>query len=129
MASKVDERCLYADTHEWVRVEGERAYVGISDHAQQELSDVVYVELPEIGSEVEKGDELAIVESVKAASEVYAPISGTVVEVNEALPDAPEAVNESPYDEGWFVCLEIADQAELEKLMSAEEYASSQEKA
>ena len=129
MASKVDERCLYADTHEWVRVKGERAYVGISDHAQQELSDVVYVELPQVGSEVEKGDELAIVESVKAASEVYAPISGTVVEVNEALPDAPEAVNESPYDEGWFVCLEIADQAELEKLMSAEEYANFQEKA
>lgn len=114
----------YTKDHEWVRVEGDTATVGITDYAQEQLGDVVYVELPDIGKSVGAGDEAAVVESVKAASEVYAPISGEVVEVNEALADAPNGVNEDAAGAGWFVKLKLADVSELEKLMSEDEYKS-----
>ncbi len=112
----------YTKDHEWVRVEGDTATVGITDYAQEQLGDVVYVELPDIGKSVAVGDEAAVVESVKAASEVYAPISGEVVEVNEALADAPNGVNEDAAGAGWFVKLKLSDASELENLMSEDEY-------
>ena len=112
----------YTKDHEWVRVEGDTATVGITDYAQEQLGDVVYVELPDIGKSVAVGDEAAVVESVKAASEVYAPVSGEVVEVNEALADAPNGVNEDAAGAGWFVKLKLSDTSELEKLMSEDEY-------
>jgi glycine cleavage system H protein len=109
----------YAKTHEWVRVEDGIATVGITDHAQEELGDVVYVELPEAGATVEAGDAFGNVESVKAVSDLYAPVSGEVVEVNETLGDAPEKVNEDPYGDGWLLKLRVADEGEL---LSAREY-------
>jgi len=114
----------YTKDHEWVRVEGDTATVGITDYAQEQLGDVVYVELPDVGKSVGVGDEAAVVESVKAASEVYAPVSGEVVEVNEALADAPNGVNDDAAGAGWFVKLKLSDTSELEKLMSEDEYKS-----
>jgi len=107
----------YARSHEWVKAEGQEATIGISDYAQDELTDVVYVELPEVGDEVEQGESFAIVESVKAASDVLAPVSGTVVGVNEDLEDTPELINESPYDEGWFIRVEMASKDAVEALV------------
>ncbi len=107
----------YARSHEWVKAEGQEATIGISDYAQDELTDVVYVELPEVGDEVEQGESFAIVESVKAASDVLAPVSGTVVAVNEDLEDTPELINESPYDEGWFIRVEMASKDAVEALV------------
>ena len=112
----------YTKEHEWVRVEGDVAVVGISDHAQEQLGDVVYVELPEVGRVVKQSDEAAIVESVKAASEVYAPVGGEVVEVNEALADDPSAVNADPTGAGWFLKLRIGDAGELDGLMDEAAY-------
>ena len=112
----------FTDQHEWVRVEGDVATIGITDYAQEQLGDVVYVELPEVGREVEQGDEAAVVESVKAASEVYAPVSGKVVEVNGDLEGAPGGINEDAMGRGWFVKLKISDKAELSKLMDEEAY-------
>ncbi|OYW54080.1 MAG: glycine cleavage system protein H [Rhizobiales bacterium 17-65-6] len=112
----------YSKDHEYVRVEGDVAVVGISDYAQSQLGDVVFVELPAIGSAVEIGKEAAVVESVKAASEVYAPISGEVVEVNDALEANPATVNEDAEGNGWFVKLRITDPAQLDGLMSADAY-------
>jgi len=97
----------YAKSHEWVRIESDRATVGITDHAQEELNDVVYVELPDIGREVMAGDPIAVVESVKAASDIYSPVGGKVVEVNEALNDDPSLVNSDPYGEGWIYKLSV----------------------
>jgi len=114
----------YTKDHEYIRVDGETGIVGISNHAQDQLGEVVFVELPEIGKQVTKGDELAVVESVKAASEVYAPVSGEVTEVNAALPDSPEKVNADPEGEAWFVKVKIADKTELDNLMSADDYKS-----
>jgi len=114
----------FTKDHEWVRVEGDTATVGITDYAQEQLGDVVYVELPDVGKSVGVGDEAAVVESVKAASEVYAPVSGEVVEINEALADAPNGVNEDAAGAGWFVKLKLSDASELEKLMSEDEYKS-----
>jgi glycine cleavage system H protein len=108
--------------HEWVRLEGDLAVVGITDYAQSQLGDVVYVELPEIGRRVERGKEAAVVESVKAASEVYAPVSGEVAEANERLTADPATVNADPLGEGWFVKLRLADPKELDDLMDEEEY-------
>ena len=119
---KVDERCLYTDTHEWVRVEGDEATTGITDHAQEQLSDIVYVELPEVGDAFAKGDAFAVVESVKAASDCYMPIGGEIIEVNEELSEAPELVNEDPYEAGWFVRFRVSDASELEDLMDAAAY-------
>ena len=112
----------YTRDHEWVRVDGDLAVVGISDYAQSQLGDVVYVELPEIGRRVEQGKEAAVVESVKAASEVYAPVSGEVVEVNEALAADPARVNADPIGEGWFIKLRLDDPKQLDTLMDEEAY-------
>ncbi len=119
-AFKEDRR--YTPTHEWAQVEGKMAVVGISDYAQHSLSDVVYVELPEVGSVVEKGEAVAVVESVKAAEDVYAPLSGEVTEINEALPDNPEWVNEDPYGKGWFFKIKMSNPAEYEELLDVEAY-------
>lgn len=112
----------YTEDHEWIKVDGDIGTVGISPYAAKQLGDVVYVELPEIGREMSKGDEAAVVESVKAASEVYAPIGGEVTEVNETLEDAPETVNASADGEGWFLKMKIADASELEALMDEAAY-------
>ena len=116
----------FLDSHEWVKVDDNTVIVGISDHAQNELGEVVFVELPAIGDEFVSGDEAAVVESVKAASEVYTPISGEVIEVNEALEENPELVNTSPYDDGWFFKLRVSDEnlGSIDSLMTAEEYSS-----
>ena len=112
----------YTEDHEWVRVDGDTGTVGISDYAQKQLGDVVFVELPEVGAEFGKGDEAAVVESVKAASEVYSPVSGEVTEVNAGLETAPEQVNSSPAGEGWFLKLRMKDISELDSLMSEDSY-------
>jgi glycine cleavage system H protein len=112
----------YTKDHEWVRVEGALATMGISDHAQEQLGDVVFVELPAIGRQVARNDALAVVESVKAASDVYAPISGEVVEVNEALNDDPALVNSGAESTGWFCKLNVANRDELDQLMDADAY-------
>lgn len=112
----------YTKDHEYIRIEGDTGTVGISDYAQGQLGDVVFVELPAVGKSLAKGAEAAVVESVKAASEVYAPVSGEVVEVNSELEAAPGAVNEDPAGKGWFLKLKLKDAAELESLMSEAEY-------
>jgi glycine cleavage system H protein len=112
----------YTKDHEWIRLDGEVATVGISEHAQNALGDIVYVELPEIGKEVEKGGEAAVVESVKAASDVYAPVSGQVVAINDQLDGAPATINEDAEGKGWFFRLKLTDPAQLNELMSAEQY-------
>ena len=118
---KVLEDLKYAKGHEWVRVEGNKAYIGITDFAQDELGDIVYIELPEVGAHVEVDDIIGSIESVKAAADVYAPVSGEIVEVNEELETSPELVNEDPYD-AWIAVVEMADSGELDNLMDAEEY-------
>ena len=112
----------YTQEHEWVRVQGESALVGITDHAQDQLGDVVFVELPEAGAKLQAGNPFGTVESVKAVSDIYAPISGDVLEVNESLLDAPEKVNEDPRGEGWLVRMTVFDISEIRALMNAEEY-------
>lgn len=112
----------FTKDHEWARIEDGVATVGITDYAQEQLGDVVFVELPEVGKTVKQHDEAAVVESVKAASEVYAPLSGKVVEVNEALADAPETVNADPLGKGWFFKLEVSDASELDGLMDEAAY-------
>lgn len=112
----------YSQEHEWIRIDGDLAVVGITDYAQDQLGDVVYVELPEVGRRIEKAAEAAVVESVKAASEVYAPASGEVVAINEALHDDPSAVNSDPEGAGWFLKLRLDDPSELDQLMDAEAY-------
>jgi glycine cleavage system H protein len=116
----------FLDSHEWIKEDENTVIVGISDHAQSELGEVVFVELPAVGDEFVSGDEAAVVESVKAASEVYTPISGEVIEVNEALEENPELVNTSPYEEGWFFKLKVSDEnlGSIDSLMTAEEYSS-----
>ena len=121
--SQSPEALKFTKSHEWVHVEDDGSVtVGISDHAQEALGDVVFVELPEAGSQLSAGDEVAVVESVKAASDIYAPISGTVMAVNEALADAPETINGSPYEDGWFFRLRPSDSAELDDLMDDDAY-------
>jgi glycine cleavage system H protein len=115
----VPEELEYTKTHEWVRREGEEAIVGITDHAQEELGDVVFVELPEQGASFSAGDSFGVIESVKAVSDLYAPVGGEVVEVNESLNDTPEKVNEDPYGDGWMIRLRISGEGEL---LSADEY-------
>ncbi|TMJ11255.1 MAG: glycine cleavage system protein GcvH [Alphaproteobacteria bacterium] len=115
---------LYTEEHEWIRVEGDEAVVGITDFAQGQLGDIVFVELPEAGRQVTKGGDAAVVESVKAASDVYAPVTGEVVEANQALVDDPSLVNTDPEGEGWFFRLRLADASELDGLMDAAAYKS-----
>ncbi len=112
----------YTEDHEWVRVDGDVAVIGISDYAQGQLGDVVFVELPETGKQMAKGDEAAVIESVKAASEVYAPVSGEVVEVNEPLNDTPNLVNEAPTGNGWFLKIRLGDPSEIDGLMDEAAY-------
>ncbi len=112
----------YSEEHEWVKVEGENVRIGITHFAQSELGDIVFVELPEVGDELTKNEPFGSVESVKTVSELYAPISGKVVEVNEDLSDNPEYVNESPYEKAWMVIVEPSDIADAEQLMTAEQY-------
>jgi len=113
----------YSKEHEWVLVEGNTATIGITEYAQEELGDIVYVELPEIGEKVVKDDPFGAVESVKAVSDVYAPVGGTVLEINDVLPDNPETINDDPYGDGWMIRVELADKDDLKDLMDAEEYA------
>ena len=117
------EGLKYSKEHEWVLVEGNNATIGITEYAQEELGDVVYVELPEVGEKVVKDDPFGAVESVKAVSDVYAPVSGTVIEVNDVLPENPETINDDPYGDGWMIRVELADKDDLKDLMDAEEYA------
>lgn len=129
MAVKVDPRCRYTKTHEWIREEGEYAYVGITDYAQQQLSDIVYVEMPEVGDTFSKGEVFGVVESVKAASDCYLPVAGEIVEINEELEDSPDLVNKDPYGDGWFVKVAIEDPEELNSLMDPDEYLKYAERA
>ncbi|MDZ5472158.1 glycine cleavage system protein GcvH [Bacillus sp. 31A1R] len=112
----------YSEEHEWVKVEGEKVRIGITDFAQSELGDIVFVELPEVGDEVTVNEPFGSVESVKTVSELYAPISGKVVEVNEDLNDSPEFVNESPYEKAWMIVVELSNPSEVEELMTSEQY-------
>ncbi|MCJ7840303.1 glycine cleavage system protein GcvH [Lederbergia sp. NSJ-179] len=113
---------LYSEEHEWVKEEGDKVRIGITEFAQAELGDIVFVELPEVGDEVTADEPFGSVESVKTVSELYAPLSGKVVEVNEELEDSPEFVNESPYEKAWMIVIEPSDESEKDNLMSAEEY-------
>ena len=112
----------YAKTHEWIRVEGNLGYVGISDHAQKEVTDVVYVEVPKTGKSVKAGDEATTLESVKAAFSIYAPVSGTLTKANAALEADPGLINKSPYEQGWIFAIELSNPKELEALMTEEQY-------
>ncbi len=113
----------FLSSHEWAKEEESSIVViGISDYAQEQLGDIVFVELPELDSEVNQGDEIAVVESVKAASEIYSPVSGRIIDINSSLEDSPEIINSSPFEEGWFFKLEATDKSELENLLSPEEY-------
>ena len=112
----------YSKDHEWLKVEGDKATVGITDFAQKQLGDVVYVELPQPGAQLEFHQSLGVIESVKAVSDIYSPISGEVVESNEKLNDSPELVNDDPHGQGWIIKIKIKDEGELDKLMSATEY-------
>ena len=123
--SNVPSDLKYVTSHEWIRVEDDGSVtVGITDHAQELLGDVVYVELPDVDSEVALDDEIAVVESVKAASDIFAPLSGTIIAVNETLEDAPETVNSSCYDDGWMFKMKPTENSELDNLLDAEAYSS-----
>lgn len=113
----------YTKDHEWALVKGNKAWIGITDYAQKELGDVVYVDLPQVGESYESGETIANIESVKSVAPVYAPLSGTVIEVNEALGEEPHLINESPYEDGWIAVIELSDPMEVEDLMPAEDYA------
>lgn len=112
----------YTNDHEWIKMEGDTAVIGITDFAQKQLGDVVYVELPEIGAQLESHQSLGVVESVKAVSDIYAPIAGEVIEVNEALNDTPETLNEDPHGDGWIIKMKAKDAAQVEKLMTVSDY-------
>ena len=118
----IPEDLRYTREHEWARRKGKNVAVGITEYAQDQLGDVVYLELPEVGDEVKKGESFGVVESTKAVSELFAPVSGKVVEVNDPLADAPETINEDPYEEGWMVVIEPSDPAEVESLMDSKAY-------
>ncbi|GMB09052.1 glycine cleavage system H protein [Thermolongibacillus altinsuensis] len=118
----IPKELRYSEEHEWVRVEGDKVRIGITDFAQSELGDIVFVELPEVGAEITANEPFGSVESVKTVSELYAPVSGKVVEVNEALNDNPEFVNESPYEKAWMIVVEPSDLSEVDNLLTAEQY-------
>lgn len=120
----IPENLKYAESHEWISVEGDIGTVGITDHAQQELTDIVYVELPEVGREAGAGDPVAVVESVKAASDIYSPVSGEIVEVNEALQDDPALINTSAFTDGWLFKIRLTNPADLDALKSSADYAA-----
>ncbi len=121
--SKILENLKYSDTHEWISQESSSIVrIGITDYAQEQLGDVVFVELPSIGTMLEKGDQAGVIESVKAASDIYAPLSGRVVAVNEQLSDQPEWINQAPYDQGWLFTLQLNNSEEIEDLLNSEDY-------
>ena len=120
---KLPEELYYTKEHEWLRIDGDEAEIGITGHAQEALGEITFVELPAIGKEVEQGGELAVVESAKAASDIYSPVGGTVSEINVALETTPETINQSPYEEGWICRLTDVDALQVEHLLSADEYA------
>ncbi len=122
---EIAKELKYAKTHEWIRAKGEMGTVGITDYAQEQLTDVVFVELPQIGRVISKGEAAAVLESVKSVSDIYAPASGEVVEVNKELENKPGLINEEPYGKGWIFKLRIKDSKELDSLLSAEEYEKS----
>src|SRR6185503_13492188 len=122
MSSKVPAELKYAKSHEWLRIEGDTAVVGITDHAQQELTDIVFVELPAVGRKVKAGESCAVVESVKTASDIYSPISGEIIEINQPVVDNPGLANTDPYGEGWFFKLKTIAPAEASALMGAADY-------
>ena len=122
MVSEVRDNLKYTDTHEWIKIQGKTAIVGITDHAQSQLTDIVFVELPEIGKQIKKDDELCVVESVKSVSEIYAPLSGKIVNINKNLEETPETINESPYDKGWLVEIKIEDESQIKELLDANSY-------
>lgn len=117
-----DATVKYTESHEWVRIEGDQVTIGVTDHAQSELGNIVFAELPEVGATLNSGDEAAVLESTKAAADVYAPIGGEVSAVNEALDSSPETVNESPETQGWLFKMKISDPEELSKLLTEEQY-------
>ncbi|MCP5208716.1 MAG: glycine cleavage system protein GcvH [Hahellaceae bacterium] len=122
--SQIPSELKYLSSHEWVRIEEDgTATIGITDHAQDLLGDVVFVDLPDVGAEINAGDEAGVVESVKAASDIFSPLSGEVIAINEALEESPELVNADPYNDGWFFRIKISDTSELEALLSADDYA------
>lgn len=121
--SNIPTELKYTKEDEWIRVDGDSATIGITDYAQDALSDIVYLELPDVGDDVSAEDIFGVVESVKAAADLYAPLSGTITEVNEDLLDTPETVNEDPYDEAWLIKMTISDPSELDGLMDSEAYA------
>ncbi|HZH60271.1 MAG TPA: glycine cleavage system protein GcvH [Metabacillus sp.] len=112
----------YSEEHEWVKIEGDKVRIGITDFAQSELGDIVFVELPQVGDEIQADEPFGSVESVKTVSELYAPVSGRIVEINEDLDDSPEFVNESPYEKAWMIVIEPSNLADVEKLMTADQY-------
>ena len=122
--SNIPETLKYSKSHEWARIEGDTVTVGITDHAQHELTDIVFVELPETGRELAAGDACAVVESVKSASDIITPLAGEVTEVNTALTDAPEQVNDSPYEDGWFFKLKLSGGPDTSTLLDAAQYAA-----
>ncbi len=122
MSNEVRDDLKYTKSHEWVKVTGKQATVGITDHAQSELTDIVFVELPPVGKEVKKGDELCVVESVKSVSEVYAPVTGKITAVNNKLDDNPELINKNPYTDGWIAQIEVKNPTELSSLLDPAAY-------
>ncbi|WP_436906815.1 glycine cleavage system protein GcvH [Halosimplex marinum] len=122
MSFDVPDDLRYLDSHEWARVDDDSARIGISEFAQDELGDVVFVDLPSEGAEVAAGEDFGVVESIKAVSDIYAPVSGTVTAVNDDLTDRPELVNEDPYGDGWLIEVDVSDESELDDLLSADEY-------
>ena len=122
MTKEIRDDLKYTDEHEWLKIKNKTAIIGITDYAQSELTDIVFAEMPEIGKEIEKGEELCVVESVKSVSEIYAPISGKIIGINDKLEETPEIINESPYDDGWLVEMEIRDKSELDDLLDSEAY-------
>lgn len=122
MTNEIRKDLKYTNSHEWIKIKKDVAIVGITDHAQSELTDIVFAELPSIGKKVQKGEELCVVESVKSVSEIYSPITGEIIKINKKLEDSPEIINEDPYDEGWLVELSIKDIKEIDDLLSPEDY-------
>ena len=122
MSFEIPDDCRYQETHEWAREEGDTVRVGITDFAQDELGDIVFVELPSVGETIERGAEFGVIESIKAVSDLYAPLSGEVVAVNDDLVDAPELVNEDPFGDGWMLEIESTDETEFDELLSAAAY-------
>ena len=123
MSKNLPANLRYTEQHEWVKRDGAMAWIGITDYAQEALGDITFVELPAMDREVQQGEEIVVVESTKAASDVYAPVSGKIVAVNSAVEDEPERLNDDPFDQGWLVKIEVSDPSQVEALMSAEDYA------